>query len=397
MGESHDARPTGSWLARRGRGAAVAALALVGTGLVGVLVGATFGRQPEAQADALPPVTVTVEQKVLRDEVEITCQSRRAQVDLTLPPLPEDRRPVVTAVPGSTGALGNGAVLAEVEGRPFLLLDGAFPLYRDLRGGDTGPDVRAAQVALGKLGHYKGAPSGVFDDATSKALVSLYGKVGYPPPGGGASMMIRRSEIALVAGLPAEVSGARPSVGVLPGRRLARLSVGQPRVECEPGQAGDIRPGERARIGSDDDARWVVASSREGSGEVAAGSGSPGEDSAGSSPSESPAPPSGAGQVVTGETGPSGMVILRPASGAAATAPQGVFSARVEMASTDGPVTAVPVAALGGAGTDSFVRVYAGQDERKVSVRVKVILAGQAAVEGDLRPGEHVIVSGGRR
>lgn len=58
-------------------------------------------------------------------------------------------RAVVTALPvRNGGSVSAGTVVAEVSGRPVIVLSGSFPAYRDLRVGDQGADVRQLQRAL---------------------------------------------------------------------------------------------------------------------------------------------------------------------------------------------------------------------------------------------------------
>ncbi len=55
---------------------------------------------------------------------------------------------VLTTVADGSAALTFGSVVATIQGEPVLVLPGRFPWYRDLRLGDTGPDVRQLNLAL---------------------------------------------------------------------------------------------------------------------------------------------------------------------------------------------------------------------------------------------------------
>ncbi|GIG20839.1 hypothetical protein Cch01nite_15630 [Cellulomonas chitinilytica] len=89
---------------------------------------------------------------------------------------------VVTAAPLAPGAsVVPGTVVLEVNGRPVFALPGAFPFYRDLSTGDTGPDVEQLQRALKGLGHLRGRTTGTFDAATEAAVRRMYKAAGYDP------------------------------------------------------------------------------------------------------------------------------------------------------------------------------------------------------------------------
>ena len=91
--------------------------------------------------------------------------------------------PVVTAIyvkPGET--IRPGQVLVQVSGRPLIALPGAFPAYRDLKPGDSGPDVRQLQQGLASLGYFTTAPDGQFGQATKDAVTRMYQALGYEVP-----------------------------------------------------------------------------------------------------------------------------------------------------------------------------------------------------------------------
>ena len=54
-------------------------------------------------------------------------------------------------------------MLIEVNGRPVLALQGDAPMYRTLRPGDTGDDVRQLELALARLGFDPGPVDGTYD------------------------------------------------------------------------------------------------------------------------------------------------------------------------------------------------------------------------------------------
>ncbi|NCT91882.1 hypothetical protein GXB85_13100 [Cellulomonas sp. APG4] len=103
-------------------------------------------------------------------------------------------RAVVTATGAEIGeSTRSGEVLIEVSGRPMIALALPFMLYRDLRRGDSGPDVRALQGALAELGLYRGRLDGDMGPQTTEAVRALYVQAGasapvtvaQPPPSSG--------------------------------------------------------------------------------------------------------------------------------------------------------------------------------------------------------------------
>jgi len=65
--------------------------------------------------------------------------------------------------------LKTGAVIGEIDQRPIIAFRTKAPLFRDLRGGETGADVDAVQSALRGLG-YEASTSGQYDWLTKAAV-----------------------------------------------------------------------------------------------------------------------------------------------------------------------------------------------------------------------------------
>ncbi|MFJ8083795.1 peptidoglycan-binding protein [Streptomyces sp. NPDC096205] len=187
---------TGSGLSRRKR--AVAALATGAMVLAGAAVWtSTFVKSPaQAAADAGPPapdvLTAPVERRVLADTVVTRGIVAASQtVDLAPAGIAADgsAAPVVTKVMVRSGqTFEAGRVLAEVSGRPVFALPGTLPVYRDLKPGTQGDDVRQLQQALRTLGHDPGSDAaGTYGPGTKQAVAALYAAIGYEPvvAGGG--------------------------------------------------------------------------------------------------------------------------------------------------------------------------------------------------------------------
>ncbi|WP_158558475.1 MULTISPECIES: peptidoglycan-binding protein [unclassified Streptomyces] len=148
---------------------------------------ASQARTPEQRAaNAGPPppsdVTATVSDQRIVERLELTGRVQTSSRTTISGVRPEGTsRAVVTGLPAKAGeSLRGGAVVAEVSGRPVLLLPGRFPAYRDLRIGDKGPDVRQLQRALRPL--YGVAVTGTYGPATADAVRRLYAAAGYEAP-----------------------------------------------------------------------------------------------------------------------------------------------------------------------------------------------------------------------
>lgn len=158
---------------------AVAAAAVVAA------VAVTLGGDEAERAPLVDPALMTepVQVRQLTREIEaVTAVASRPAIEVGV--APDEPTAVVTAAPLAAGdAVGEGMVVVELDGRPVIALEGVVPSHRDLRPGDEGPDVTAAQAALARLGVLDRDPSGVFDTATEAAVVELYDSVGYEAPG----------------------------------------------------------------------------------------------------------------------------------------------------------------------------------------------------------------------
>jgi peptidoglycan hydrolase-like protein with peptidoglycan-binding domain len=173
----------------------------------------------------------------------------------------EVRRPstggatVVTRIPHVSGSqISAGDVVTEVNGRPVFALPGSIPAYRDLGPGSSGPDVKQLQLALTQLGLLSRAQqSGHYDNATARAVGSLYAARGYdapPPPEAASPLAIqsaedaaraaRRSLALLLAAGSAKsaserlaVAFAREDVEITRRRLAALLQQAAPRLPAE--------------------------------------------------------------------------------------------------------------------------------------------------------------------
>ncbi|WP_424211716.1 peptidoglycan-binding protein [Streptomyces sp. BI20] len=180
----------GGGLSRRRKWVAVVVVGAVVLGGAGF--GATLVVKSPAQVAAEtgpPPMDVLVarvERRVLRDTVIVRGTVSSAQSVQVTPMAGAGEggaAPVVTKVGVRAGdRITAGLVLMEVSGRPLVALPGGVPVYRDLKPGATGNDVKQLQKALAGLGHGTGSDTaGTFGAGTKAALTAFYRGIGYDP------------------------------------------------------------------------------------------------------------------------------------------------------------------------------------------------------------------------
>lgn len=200
---------------RSRRWAAVMLVGIVILAVASFLVGRDLQSPASVvEAAAAPPpslITAVVTQQALVQR--LTGTATTSQVPAASVPLasaaPDDSQPVVTGSPLQPGAtVDEGDILLEVSGTPILALTGAFPSYRPLSIGLSGPDVRQLRAALGRLGQSSHDPEGVFGPDTARALAKVLAARGYPTP---------------VTTVPAGALAYLPTAGL-------RLSAGPPGV-----------------------------------------------------------------------------------------------------------------------------------------------------------------------
>ncbi|MGW8768475.1 peptidoglycan-binding protein [Streptomyces sp. NPDC055815] len=170
----------------------VAALVAGAVALTGAGVAATSLIRSPAQvaADAEPPpqdvLVARVENRVLAETVVLRGTVVAGQTVQVAPVAAGGEgaaSPVITKVSVKSGdAVGSGKVLLEVSGRPVFVLRGGLPVYRDLKPGATGDDVKQLQDALAALGHGRGGDTrGTFGPGTKDAVEEFYSSIGYDP------------------------------------------------------------------------------------------------------------------------------------------------------------------------------------------------------------------------
>ncbi|MER5664736.1 peptidoglycan-binding protein [Streptomyces mirabilis] len=395
----------------------------------------------QAAADAGPPapdvLTAPVERRVLSDTV-VTRGSVSASQTVDIIPsgiaVEGGLKPVVTKVMVRSGqTFPGGRVLVEVSGRPVFALRGSLPVYRDLKPGAHGDDVRQLQLALKDLGHSTGADSlGTFGPGTKRAVVALYEKIGYEPvttdnsaadsartevkrarreldrleekradPGdvryaredladaesalakaeAVSGPMVPASEVVFLSGFPARVDSLNSKVGDPVGEKIATVSAGKLVIKGSLSlqDKGLVHPGQKAEVLSE-------VTGDELTGTVATVADAPTAPDAGTDTQEAGQTPEGYAVTVT----PRSALPVRLAG-------QDV-RLTVEAASSGRKVLVVPVSAIS-AGADSHTTVTVvdrSGARRRIEVRPGTSGDGYTMVTpvgGErLRAGDRVVV-----
>ena len=145
------------------------------------------GRRSQTPAQAAarakePPaswITAKVERRVLTKTVIVRGDVQAQSTISVSAPLSASVSAILTKLPPSIGSkVSNGEVIAEVSGRPIIVLLGSVPVFRQMEGGTKGVDIRQLQSALRTLG-YPVLVSGEFDAVTKDAVKRLYRRHGY--------------------------------------------------------------------------------------------------------------------------------------------------------------------------------------------------------------------------
>ena len=190
----------------------VIAAVVVAAGL-GWFFGSRIRSPAEAAADAEPPepsnITVQVVSEVLSADV-ITrgdiVYDEPLSVALSGSFAETPEKLVVTQAVEVDAELAEGDIAVEVVGRPVFLLAGEIPMYRDLRPGASGDDVRQVEEALSRLGFLSVAPDNVWDQDTGAAVAAWYQDAGYRPNG------LSEEEEAMLRAARDRVTGAQGAV-----------------------------------------------------------------------------------------------------------------------------------------------------------------------------------------
>ena len=164
-------------------------LLMVLSGTVSWIAGSSIQSPEEAAARTAPPepspILVPVEERVLSADV-VTRGTARYGLPQTIHLVPSALKKdvgVITSLPQRNIQLAEGDVLLTASGRPFFVLQGQSPVYRDFVPGATGEDVRQLEEALKRLGFSPGPIDGKYDEKTGAAVERWYEAAGWPPFG----------------------------------------------------------------------------------------------------------------------------------------------------------------------------------------------------------------------
>ncbi|WP_436501805.1 hypothetical protein [Actinokineospora sp. HUAS TT18] len=426
----------------------IAALS-VALGAAGLVAAARIKSPSQALAEAAPPaagpVTAPVEHRVMQDTVVLrgTVGAERA-VRVRAPGAADGSRALVTRVQVAVGdAVSAGTVIAEVSGRPVIVLAGAVPAYRDLVPGSEGADVTQLQHALRAVGHGIGRDKeGVYGQGTKLAVAALYRAVGYSPSGtspdddqqllvaeralrdakralttaaeapndGDARQRVADAqqdldtlkaktgatvpagEVAFVPTLPATVATMSATAGSAPPEVLCTLAGGDlvVRAVLDAEQARQVRPGHAVDITSE-----VLGAHARGAVAAIAPRTNPAErESAGSEEN-----PQGADALAAEPEHPGAELelIVRAATPLDAKLANQNVRLVVVAAATESAVLVVPVAAVSSRADGQAQLIRADEDRREHRVAVTAGISGGGYIEvtpvdGALAAGDRVVI-----
>ncbi|MFI7388352.1 peptidoglycan-binding protein [Streptomyces sp. NPDC049813] len=462
-GEAPGAAPgPGGGLARRRRWIAAVAGGAVLLAAAGVVAATLIKSPSQAAAEARPParsvLTSPVEHRVLTSSVIVRGQVVAGQSVDVAPQVAggeDGAAPVVTKLPVKQGdRLKAGQVLLEVSGRPVFVLRGRIPVYRDLKPGAEGDDVKQLQEALGELGHGTGGDApGTFGAGAKAALTAFYAAIGYDPlpavddggkglkaaedavtaaersvqeaedtKGKGAARAVEYAqddlaearddlaaaqaasgprlpagEVVFLQGFPARVDAVPGRVGAPVDGTMLTVSGGRLAVRAylQEHQKGLVRKGQRVQIYSEltgIEARATVGALADALTAPAAGGGGSGGEGGGGGEGA----PGGGASAPPGQSG----YLLRVDPDKALDAQLAGQDVRltIEAARTDGKALVVPITALtaGADGRTTVTVLQPNDEQRRVEVRTGTAGDGFVAVEpvgaARLAKGEQVIV-----
>ena len=355
---------------------------------VGTLISAqNIKTTAQKDAEAAPPapstITATVTREKLRTTVPLTCTANYA----TSTPLRYSGEGQYTAITIKHGdTVGNGTLIAEVNGEPLITLTGGFALYRDLKLDDSGPDAALLNEALTALGRQGPQPARITED-TYEALNNLLDSLGYAHVKTDQLIPARYFLIINRAGV---VTGNPRATGAIADGPVATIAEGSKTLSCT-GTTGRLTPearsGQKVTVPSLGDTEYVATLGYKNTSEAA---GAAGNSQAGRSTQ-----PNGA-ESAAGNT--EGERILTLDVGDKADSLRGTVNAELTLEETPEAHLVVPSSALYTRDGQTRVIVLGpessngskAREEREVTVTVISNANGKNAVTGDLHEGDSV-------
>jgi multidrug efflux pump subunit AcrA (membrane-fusion protein) len=238
---------------------------------VGGLIGATFVKSPaQLAADTAPPAPTVTTAKVVDQDLTSSVAMRGVVYPATQYDVSASGSAAqlyISKLDVAVGdTVGNGKLLAEVDGAPLFVLTGSVPAWRDLAPGESGPDVAELQKALAALGYGDhGDTSGYYGGGTQDAVSAFYKHLGYTAPtsgggqgpgagtgsGTGTGPEVPQGDVLFLPSLPASVIAVDGAVGQQVGTPFLTLSASGSLTltgELPPAYASQIKPGLPVKI-----------------------------------------------------------------------------------------------------------------------------------------------------
>jgi membrane fusion protein, multidrug efflux system len=185
-----------------------AAVVVFGGVVAGVLVTRGSGGGNAAANPGLPPATANVTRTTL---VETKTVSGTLGYGEPVPIRAAETGTITRMAPlGST--VTRGKALFRVDERPVVLLYGSLPLYRPLREGAKGADVKELERNLTALGFTGLSVDDTYDAATATVVRSWQAKLGLPQTGA-----VEPRQVVFTPG-PARIAGHTAGLGDTIGR-----------------------------------------------------------------------------------------------------------------------------------------------------------------------------------
>lgn len=362
---------------------------------VGTLISAqNIKTTAQKDAEAAPPdpstITATVTREKLRTTVPLTCTANYA----TSTPLRYSGEGQYTAITIKHGdTVGNGTLIAEVNGEPLITLTGGFALYRDLKLDDSGPDAALLNEALTAMGRLGPQPARITED-TYEALNNLLDSLGYAHIKTDQPIPARYFLIINRAGL---VTGNPRATGAIADGPVATIAEGSKTLSCT-GTTGRLTPearsGQKVTVPSLGDTEYVATlgykNTSEAAGNSQAGRSTQPNGAEGAAGSNL----NGAGAAGSTE----GERILTLDVGDKADSLRGAVNAELTLEETPEAHLVVPSSALYTRDGQTRVIVLGpessngskAREEREVTVTVISNANGKNAVTGDLHEGDSV-------
>ncbi|WP_150117166.1 hypothetical protein [Arthrobacter sp. ERGS1:01] len=283
--------------------------------------------------------------------------------------------------------INEGKLLATLNGQPVISIFGAFPLYRDLKLSDEGPDAKLVNDFLGRTGYLVGndlAPK--VTEWTITAMKNFLRDQGFPISSSGTWAI--PSTYFVVLPSASTIISDPPTSGVAATDEFFKAGYGGTGLSCT-GRDGKIpaaiASGQEITVASFGPGKQAKLELRDGPTSTAA---SQLPSTSGSSTSQGSPPASGgAGQKVAWAALPGGVKV-----------PVGKVEGTVVLKGTENAELVVPSSALWTKGT-SLVVTRANADGTQTNVEVAVVFSANGnnavrpTVKGQLKLGDKVIVA----